>query len=259
MRLSNALELNALTRRRIVLVTLAIMTVALLGLRCPRVGPMSAGVCAVDITPISPSLVDEYEAAFGGVGVVNHTDPVYLAGFGNDRQATGYNDQLWARGAVIDGANGRVAIVSVDLVGYFNAEVETIRSLVDPEAGVDYVVVSSTHQHEGPDTLGIWGPDATTSGIDFGYLDFVNQSVADCINEAVANMEPARIKFATTDGEGLSLGLDPEDDGFGVADSRVLVDDDLLAPETEGRIIDPRLSIMQITEPATPSHRSPPS
>jgi hypothetical protein len=185
---------------------------------------MSAGVCAVDITPISPGLVDEYEAAFGGTAVVNHTDPVYMAGFGNDRQATGYNDQLWARGVVVDGADGRVAIVSVDLVGYFNAEVETIRSLVDPAAGIDYVVVSSTHQHKGPDTVGIWGPDATTSGIDFGYLDFVNQSVADCINQAAATRQPARIKFATTDGAGLSLGIDLEDDGFGVADSRVLVD-----------------------------------
>ena len=235
-------------RGRAARLMVALGAVVLLGAPCPvPVGPLSAGVCKVDITPISPGLVDEYEAAFGVPAVVNHTDPVYMAGFGNDRQATGYNDQLWARGVVVDGAEGRVAIVSVDLVGYFNAEVETIRSLVDPTAEIDYVVVSSTHQHEGPDTLGIWGPDATTSGIDFGYLDFVNQSVADCINEAAANMEPARFRFETTDGEGLSLGIDPEDDGFGVADSRVLVDDDLIAPETEGRIIDPRLSIMQIT------------
>lgn len=252
MRLDHSLRPNQPMRRRFLLVSAILAAVSLLGLQCPRVGPLSAGVCAVDITPISPSLADEYEATFGLPATPNHTDPVYLAGFGNDRQATGYNDQLWARGAVVDGADGRVAIVSVDLIGYFNAEVETIRSLVAPEAGIDYVVVSSTHQHEGPDTLGIWGPDATTSGIDFGYLDFVNQSVADCISEAAASMQPARIKFATTDGEGLSLGLDPEDDGFGVADSRVLIDDDLLAPETEGRIIDPRLSIMQITEARRP-------
>ena len=239
--------------RRVALITLALSAVALVGAECPLpVSPMSAGVCAVDISPISPSLVDEYEAAFGVPAVANHTDPVFIAGFGNDRQATGYNDQLWARGVVVDGADGRVAIVSVDLIGYFNAEVESIRSLIDPEAGIDYVAISSTHQHEGPDTLGIWGPDATTSGIDFGYLDFVNQSVADCINEAAANMQPARIKFATTDGEGLSLGLDPEDDGFGVADSRVLVDDDLIAPATNGRIIDPRLSIMQVTKAGHP-------
>ncbi len=249
MRLALSVPSKSKNCARAIVLTLALCGVAMLGARCPfQVAPMSAGVCAVDITPISASLVDEYEAAFGVAGVPNHTDPIYIAGFGNDRQATGYNDQLWARGVVVDGADGRVAIISVDLIGYFNAEVETIRSLVDPAAGIDYVVVSSTHQHEGPDTLGIWGPDATTSGIDFGYLDFVNQSVADCINEAAANLQPARIKFATTDGEGLSLGIDPEDDGFGVADSRVLVDDDLIAPDTNGRIIDPRLSIMQITE-----------
>ncbi len=238
--------------RRAGILVLALISVALIGNQCPvldkgRIGPLEAGVCAVDITPISSSLVDEYEAAFGGTAVVNHTDPVYMAGFGNNRLATGYNDRLWARGVVVDGKDGRVAIVSVDLVGYFNSEVQTIRSLIDPSAEIDYLAVSSTHQHEGPDTLGIWGPDATTSGIDYGYIDFVNQSVADCVNDAAANMERARIRFETTDGEGLSLGLDPEDDGFGVADSRVLVDDDLLAPETDGRIIDPRLSIMQIT------------
>jgi hypothetical protein len=240
-------------RSRALRLVIALCAVTLIGAPCPiHIGPMSAGVCVVDITPISTSLVDEYEAAFGGSAVVNHTDPVFIAGFGDNRQATGYHDRLWARGVVVDGADGRVAIVSVDLIGYFNAEVETIRSLVDPSAGIDYVVVSSTHQHEGPDTLGIWGPDPTTSGVDFGYLDFVNQSVADCINEAAASMQPARIKFATTDGAGLSLGIDPEDDGFGVADSRVLVDDDLLAPDTQGRIIDPRLSIMQITESGQP-------
>ncbi len=235
------------------LLLLGCVSLLLVGTQCPRpVGPMTAGVCKVDITPISPSLLSEYETTFGVAGEVNHSDPIYLAGFGNDRQATGYNDRLWARGVVIDGADGRVAIVSLDLVGYFNAEIETIRSLVDPEAGIDYIVVSSTHQHEGPDTLGIWGPDATTSGLDFDYLDFVNQSVADCIDEAAANRQLARVKFDTIHSDGLSLGTDPEDDGFGVADSRVLAGDDLLAPETDGRIIDPRLSIMQVTEARRP-------
>lgn len=239
--------------RRGWLLGLVALASLLVGSDCPlRLGVMTAGVCQVDITPISPDLVDEYEAAFGVPGVVNHSDPIYIAGFGNDRPATGYNDQLWARGVVVDAAEGRVAIVSLDLIGYFNAEVETIRSMIDPEAGIDYLVVSSTHQHEGPDTLGIWGPDATTSGLDFDYLDFVNQSVADCVNEAAASRRPARIKFDTIDSEGLSIGSDPEDDGFGVADSRVLVDDDLIAPDTDGRIIDPRLSVMQLTEVRRP-------
>jgi hypothetical protein len=142
--------------------------------------------------------------------------------------------------------------VALDLVGYFNNEAQTIRSMVDPAAGIDYLVVHSTHQHEGPDTLGIWGPDAVTTGTDPGYLDFVNASVADCVEEAVANLVPGRVKFATTDATGLSLGIDAEDDGFGVADGKVLVGDDLLAPATQGRIVDSRLSIMQVTRLAPP-------
>jgi len=232
---------------------IALAATALVGPQCPP-GPDAAfvGICQRDITPISPSLVDEYEAAFGGSASVNHTDPIFLAGFGDNRRATGYHDRLWARGLVIDGQGGRIAIVAIDLVGYFNNEIRTIRSLVDPSANVDYLVVHSTHQHEGPDTLGIWGPDALTSGTDTGYLDFVNASVADCIEEAAANLQPGRIKFATTDASGLSLGTDAEDDGFGVSDGKVLVDDELIAPDTDGRIVDPRLSIMQLTRLGPP-------
>jgi len=231
----------------------AALGLALLGFQCPGHAPIGqVGVCQRDITPVSPSLVDEYEAAFGATASVNHTDPVFMAGFGNDRQASDYNDRLWARGLVIDGKGGRIAIVALDLIGYFNTEIQTIRSLVDPAAAVDYVVVHSTHQHEGPDTLGIWGPDAITSGTDPGYLDFVNASVADCIEEAVAHLEPARLKFSTTVSTGLSLGLDVEDDGFGVSDGKVLAGDDAIAPDTDGRIVDPRLSILQATRLAPP-------
>jgi hypothetical protein len=216
-------------------------------------GPiLKAGVCVRDITPVTPGLATAYENAFGGTAVVNHTDPIFIAGFGDNRAATGYNDRLWARGLVLDAFGGRIAIVALDLVGYLNGEVDTIRSLVSEASGVDYMVVHSTHQHEGPDTIGIWGPDSLTSGIDFGYLDFVNASVADCIDEAAANLESARIKFATTDSVGLSLGLDIEDDGQGVADGKVLVDDDLIAPDTDGRIVDSRLSIMQVTRSKAP-------
>jgi len=235
-------------------IAIALLAAAFVGAKRQGGGPKGAlvGVCQRDITPISASLVDEYQAAFGGTATVNHTDPVFLAGFGNNRRATGYNDRLWARGVVVDGREGRIAIVALDVVGYFNNEIQTIRAMIDPEADVDYVVVHSTHQHEGPDTLGIWGPDQVTTGTDPGYLDFVNASVADCIEEAVTNLAPGRIKFATTDATGLSLGIDAEDDGFGVADGKVLVDDDLLAPATQGRIVDPRLSIMQVTRLGPP-------
>ena len=181
-------------------------------------------------------------------GVVNHTDPVYMAGFGNGRAATGYHDRLWARGLVLDNKGKRVAIVAIDVIGYFKNEVDTIRGLVSPSSKVDFVLVSSTHEHEGPDTMGLWGADELTSGIDYAYLDFVNATVADCIDHAASHLQKARVFYATANSDGLSLGTDPEDDGFGVSDGKVLAGDDLLAPATQGRIVDPNIAVMQLTK-----------
>lgn len=211
-------------------------------------GSLEVGTCKRDITPVSPSLQGAFEAAFGVPGVPNHTDPIFMAGFGNGRKVTGYHDRLWARGVVLDRGDRRVAIVSLDVVGYFTNEVDTIRAMVSPASGIDFVLVSSTHNHEGPDTEGLWGADQLTSGIDFGYLDFVNASVADCIDEAAASLEKARVYYATANSAGLSLGIGPEDDGFGVADVKVLAGDEDLAPATQGRIVDPNITVMQLTK-----------
>ncbi len=230
-------------RGLVLCLALAIPSLALAG-----GGGLSVGTCKRDITPVSPSLAAAYQAKFAAPGVVNHTDPVYMAGFGNDRQATGYNDRLWARGVVLDNKGQRVAIVSVDLVGYFKNEVDTIRGLVSPASKIGFVLVSSTHEHEGPDTIGLWGASELSSGIDYGYLDFVNAAVADCIDDAAAHLQKARVFYATAQSDGLSLGIDPEDDGFGVADGKVLAGDDLLSPNTQGRIVDPKIAIMQLTK-----------
>ena len=81
-------------------------------------------------------------------------------------------------------------LVTLDLVGYFNNEIQTARSLVDPARGIESITVTSTHNHEGPDTMGLWGPDQTTTGADLGYLDFVNEQIAGCIHDADDALDP---------------------------------------------------------------------
>ena len=49
--------------------------------------------------------------------------PVYLAGFDNDRKATGVHDDLWARAVAVGDGRQKIAIVSVDLIGFFHADV----------------------------------------------------------------------------------------------------------------------------------------
>ena len=110
----------------------------------------------------------------------------------------------------VDRAKGRFTGEQEKIDGY-----QDYRHVLDRD-DVDAVVIDE-HQK-------------VTTGIDYGYLDFVNASVAQCVEEAAANLQQARVKYATTDSIGLSLGLDAEDDGFGVADGKVLDGDELLAP-----------------------------
>ena len=88
---------------------------------------------------------------------------VYLAGFGKDRKATGVHDPLMARAVVLRHGKTKIAVASVDLVGFFLPNVENVRKKLD---GFSYVLVTSTHNHEGPDTLGLWGPNPFQSGAD---------------------------------------------------------------------------------------------
>jgi hypothetical protein len=120
--------------------------------------------------------------------------PVYLAGYGQNRVATGVHDPLHARAVVLDDGERKIALVSVDLVGLQYPEVRRIREELP---GFHYVMVSSTHNHEGPDVIGIWGPSPITSGVDPKYLDHVVKSAADAVKEAEKNLTVAEAKFGT--------------------------------------------------------------
>jgi hypothetical protein len=106
---------------------------------------------------------------------------VYVAGFGNNRKATGVHDPLMARAIVIQGGDRKIAVVSVDLVGYSREEVLQVRKQL-PEFA--YVLVSSTHNHEGPDTLGLWGPNPFKSGVDSQYLRLVRGRIVEAVRDA---------------------------------------------------------------------------
>jgi hypothetical protein len=114
--------------------------------------------------------------------------PVYIAGYGQNRKATGVRDRLKARAFVLRDGGHKIAIVCLDLVGLFNPNVQHVRSQL---AGFDYVLVSSTHVHEGPDTLGLWGSGPLVSGVDPDYLKFVETQTAKAVRAADAACRPA--------------------------------------------------------------------
>jgi hypothetical protein len=125
------------------------------------------------------------QVGFGEVDITPKVEAkgkaVYLAGFGQNRKATGVNDSLMARTVVLSDGKQKIAIVSVDLVGFFHANVENVRKAL---TGFDYVLVGSTHNHEGPDTLGLWGPSPLQTGVDPDYLKLVEKQIVESVKSA---------------------------------------------------------------------------
>jgi hypothetical protein len=140
----------------------------LLGIRVTRAAdevPLHAGFAEMEITP--------------KVGEKNK--PVYMAGFGQNRKATAVHDPLFARAVVLKQGDRKIALVSVDLVGFFYPSVLRVREQLE---GFHYVLISSTHNHEGPDTIGIWGPNPFTSGVDKAYLKKVEEWIVQSVKDA---------------------------------------------------------------------------
>ena len=167
---------------------------------------LSAGFSAMPITPAVPDRWEdknknaEYEPKKGETYTDGNGngkfDPVWIAGFGENRAANGVHDDLWARAMVIDDGKTRLAIVVLDAIGFMNNDVIDVRERVSKESGITYAIICSTHTHEGPDLLGLWGPNPITSGINPAHMEYVKNQAAKAIDLAAKNIRPVRLSIS---------------------------------------------------------------
>src|SRR5262245_40937718 len=144
---------------------------------------LRAGFAAVDITP-----------DLGG------DKPIYMAGYGMGRKAAAVHDPLYARTVVLASGDERIAIACVDLVGLQYPAVKAIRAKL---AEFRYVLVASTHNHEGPDVIGIWGRGPLHRGVDDDYLDRIVEKVVAAIYQAADHLAPVSSAYGTAEDESL--------------------------------------------------------
>jgi hypothetical protein len=124
--------------------------------------------------------------------------PVYLAGFAHNRIAQSMHDDLSARALALQDEAGRcVVLVAVDVIGLFRKDVVGIISQVqyaehflEGHQQEPAIVISAVHPHHGPDTLGLWGPDARTSGVNPGYLLILKEAIMSVILNAIDAFQP---------------------------------------------------------------------
>jgi hypothetical protein len=135
-----------------------------------------------------------------------HAAKVYMAGFGNNRVATGVHDDLYVRCLALAAGNNTVAMCSADLIGLFYDDVLKVREKLSTQApAVTHLIVTSTHDHEGPDTMGLWGPTQFVTGMDEKYMDWLDSRIAATAAQATHSLEEARLTLGRDDHPLLAL------------------------------------------------------
>lgn len=138
---------------------------------------------------------------------------VYLAGFGPNRASQGVHDPLYARALVLKKGEVTIGLVALDLLGLWGDDVDRIKRGVKELLG-DRLVVASIHNHSAPDVIGAWGPSLLglgllpyRSGVDREYLRLLRRKVVSSLRAAYRNLREARLKFASTTVEGVSVNI----------------------------------------------------
>ena len=131
---------------------------------------------------------------------------IWMGGFDGDHPLLGKHDDIWARAVVLRSGETTVALVSLDLVGFFYNHVEKVRQQVQKQAashGIDYVLVASTHAHEGPDTMGQWGPLVNgipqTSGVDKALFARIIEQASKAVVQAAGTLQKATLTAASVE------------------------------------------------------------
>ena len=171
-----------------------------------RPGPIKVGFAAL---PITPEIVDTWNDVNGDskfrekdgdtYNDLNNNgkfDAYWIAGFSNQRAANGVHDDVWARVIVFDDGQHRLALVSLDAIGFRHDNVIEIRESIPEEAGIDYAVISSTHTHESNDLIGIWGETPFKSGVDPENMQYIKTQVIEAISQATDRLRPAKLLFS---------------------------------------------------------------
>ena len=122
---------------------------------------------------------------------------VWLAGYLPGRKATSVHDPLYVRTLVLEHRQKRLAIVALDLIGFQLPDVQAVREQLDDYA---HVLIASTHNHEGPDVIGIWGRTPLHPGTDQEYIRRVSQRIVETVRAAEKNAREVVGRFGAAAG-----------------------------------------------------------
>lgn len=131
----------------------------------------------------------------------------YLGGYGIGpvHPAKAVLRPIYAHAMAIRSGRATVVFAAIDVQGWFSAYQQGPYGFADVESAVSKrfgipisnIVISSTHTHNGPDGIGVWG------GVPTSYLAFVAGQLESAIASAIYGERPAHLYWGTEDVTGL--------------------------------------------------------
>jgi hypothetical protein len=105
-------------------------------------------------------------------------------------------DPVTARAMVVSNGRQTIGVEVVDQEGLFNVYQQQIRDKVAADGyRLDGIFISATHDESAPDSLGLGGVTATTSGVNNIWLRYFIDRSASAIEQAYRAMRPAEIRY----------------------------------------------------------------
>jgi len=137
-----------------------------------------------------------FRAGAGAVDVAPATFPILVNGGFLQNRATRINDPVRAKCMVLDDGATRLAIVVVDICMMPRELLDKAKELARNKTGIPIgrILISATHTHSAPAAMGALGCPA-----DENYVALLPGRIAESIERANRNLEPARIGWSVID------------------------------------------------------------
>jgi Neutral/alkaline non-lysosomal ceramidase, N-terminal len=148
-----------------------------------------------------------------GVGKADITPPIGtpLAGYGarQAKPSSGIHDQTEARALILDNGVEKIALVSVDHLGFDHGMVERIRAIASAATHIlpDHIFVMSSHTHSGGGAFMEMLPllaNVLAGKFDPKIRSIYEERTAQAVIEANKTLKPARIAFGAGEARGIS-------------------------------------------------------
>ena len=121
-------------------------------------------------------------------------------GMGTPVLPTDFKGKLTVRALVLERGDTKVAIVSIDNIGWPAYLGDRSRKLIK-DIAPENVLIGVTHTHSAPDAYGFPDENGNT-GADLDYLNWCVTQIADAVNEAYKSLQPAELKTAVAEAKG---------------------------------------------------------